>query len=136
MVFAVLVGTLVGMLGITAQASADATYIGGWGYESRCYDAGHKLCLYRLPDQEGAYWGTSVSDNNLEDRYYRTAGYGQNEKVKNNSESVMCGWSALPNRCFIWFNSGFEGDVDWLNAGETGNLVQTFSENASAGFRP
>ncbi|MFC0113981.1 hypothetical protein [Kibdelosporangium aridum] len=131
---AVVVGVLAGLLAVSGQASAvEDQYIGKLGFEQRCADTGHLMCLYRLGNGKGAYWGTSKDVRNLEGIFYRTVGTGQNQPVKNNSESVMC---ALPvYKCYIYFNSGYLGNWDWLYGGEVGNLLLTWSDNASVRIR-
>jgi hypothetical protein len=129
-----MISVLAGMVGITGQASAAERSVGRTGHEARCDAAGHLLCLYYLDNETEAYWGTSSSRANLDGIFFRTAGIGQGQPVKNDSNSAMCASTA--RRCRIYTLSGFTGNVDILFGNQVGNLSYAHNNNESVSVEP
>lgn len=125
-----MIGLALALLATAAPATAASRFIGFDGYETRCLDAGFKLCLYYNSGTAGAYWGTNVSVSDIGTRRFGTAGAGNGQLIKNNAASMMCGYTT-PNRCTSYFNSGFLGNSDWMYWGQKGNLYYTYNDEAA-----
>ena len=124
------IGLAVTGLALAGPASASSRHVGITGYEARCDNAGWRLCLYYNSGLLGSYWGTNKSVSNLAGITFNTAGNGRGQAVKNNAASMMCGL-LTPNKCTVYFNSGYAGNTDWMYWGEIGNLYYTYNEDGA-----
>jgi len=101
------------------------------GVESRCNSSAYTLCLYYNSSTTTAYWGTSSNVSNLvNDTFFSGTGAGSGQAVKNNAAAASCDLLSS-GKCYIFFNSNYGGNYDYLNGQETGQLYYTYNEDAS-----
>lgn len=104
------------------------------GVETRCNNSPYLLCLYYNSGMNTAYWGTSVAVSNLSSptvhRFFANTGTGSGRPVKNDAAAVSCDASST-SICYIHYNSGFAGPTDYLYGQRSGQLVETYNQNAS-----
>jgi hypothetical protein len=124
----------------TAEPVAVAQFVGEYSWvESRCAASVYPLCLYYNSSMDTAWWATTVNVRDLAPyKFWAGTGAGAGQPVKNNAAAVSCD---LPRTwtCFIYFNSGWMGNRDWLYGQQSGRLQLTKNENASVAmydFKP
>ena len=101
------------------------------GVETRCNSSVYTLCLYYNSNAATAYWGTSSNVSNLvNETFFGGTGAGSGQGVKNNAAAASCDLLSS-GKCYIFFNSNYGGNYDYLNGQETGKLYYTYNEDAS-----
>jgi hypothetical protein len=101
------------------------------GVEARCNSSVYTLCLYYNSGANTAYWGTNVNVEDLAGRtFFSGTGAGSGQAVKNNAAAASCDLLST-GKCWVFFNSNYGGDADYLNGQETGRLFYTYNEDAS-----
>jgi hypothetical protein len=129
----VLVTTGLGVLApaVTPAAPAHADNVGTInGVESRCNDLPIRyLCLYYNSSMRTGYWSTRQDIPNLAgEKFFDGTGAGQS--VKNNAAAMSCVISE-PGICYVFFNSNYQGPYDYAHGRHSGQLVDTYNEDAS-----
>jgi hypothetical protein len=129
------VATAVGIataLAPAAAANAASHHVGTIaGVETRCNSSVYLLCLYYNSNASTAWWGSSSNVSNLAGETFRSGtGAGSGEAVKNNAAAASCDTGST-GKCYIFFNSNYGGNYDYLNGQETGKLYYTYNEDAS-----
>jgi hypothetical protein len=100
------------------------------GVESRCHGSVYSLCLYFNSNRQTAWWGTQNHVSNLAGaKFFNGGGDGSGQNVKNNAAAVGC--DAPATACYVYFNSNYGGDFDYLPGRTSGQLSYTYNENAS-----
>jgi hypothetical protein len=101
------------------------------GVETRCNSSAFYLCLYYNSSTTTAWWGTASNVSDLAGHNFRSGtGAGSGEAVKNNAAAASCD-TGTSGKCYIFFNSNYCGNYDYLNGQETGQLSYTYNEDAS-----
>jgi len=123
---------LVAALSPAGAASAATKHVGTIaGVETRCNNSIYTLCLYYNSGANTAYWGTSDNVSNLAgETFFSGTGAGSGQAVKNNAAAASCDLLTT-GKCWIFYNSGYAGNADYLNGQETGQLSYTYNEDAS-----
>ncbi|MFJ9522323.1 peptidase inhibitor family I36 protein [Kitasatospora sp. NPDC101801] len=110
---------LVPILATTAQADA-----------SDCEE--NTFCFFYNSNEQGSHTALRVRDvPDLAGYTFASPGNGQGQRLKNNAAS------AVSNVCMtvtVFYNSNYGGPRDAFNYRNSGNLVNTYNENASVIF--
>ncbi|MFJ9813654.1 peptidase inhibitor family I36 protein [Streptomyces sp. NPDC101151] len=118
-------------------ASADSRNITDHkGNTGRC--ASSHVCLYYNSGESGAKFSVYFDDNNvnvtaaipnLAGHYFDSSGNGAGQSVKNNAASA----EVHADLCSMWiyYNSNYGGNVDYLGGSGYGQLWYTYNQNAS-----
>jgi len=126
------VGVTAALMPAGVAANAAGRHVGTIaGVERRCNASRYTLCLYYNSSTTTAYWGTSGNVSNLVNaRFFSGTGAGSGLGVKNNAAAASCDLLSS-GKCYVFFNSNYSGNYDYLNGQETGKLSYTYNENAS-----
>ncbi|MFJ8012726.1 peptidase inhibitor family I36 protein [Streptomyces sp. NPDC096339] len=102
--------------GMSAPASA-ASCPAGW------------FCLYYNSNLGGAKYQFYWDQIDLYNKTFDNTGAGAGQIVKNNAASAHN--NSVTDFAKVYYNSNFSGPYDFFSWRESGNLVNTYNENAS-----
>ncbi|MFC8225749.1 peptidase inhibitor family I36 protein [Streptomyces sp. NPDC057287] len=89
------------------------------------------FCLYYNSGLGGSRFSLTNSARDLAGYTFSTSGAGQGSAVKNNAASA---WNKTLCPVTVYFRSNYGGPWDSFGYNQSGNLVDTYNENASVEF--
>jgi hypothetical protein len=127
------VGTLAMLMGTIGSANASTHNSSDHsGTTGRCSSTNGGACLYYGSGESGAKFQMHqpIFISDLAGKTYDSSGSGAGQAVKNNSASAenVLGYGCV---LYVYYNSNYGGNVDYVNPETYGQLWYTYNEDAS-----